>query len=912
MASLKKWLGRRLGAGAVPYLIAIASLVFVLIIFWKPVENDPTKRGGEPVHENDQTGQGGKLVHDFVGDLPTKLEFYAVIALIALAYSAYCWRRRKKLRQEADDVSKIVDRASDRAVVRELRMRALSSRLWAEVLLGGVVASLSVGLYFSIYVSRYVVDEDTRAAADTFIQGRFGREIAALAKGEYWLRIATENATGIPSLRVDPGKDDKELILVVGGHGDASTFVSKDRGLTWKGEDKDVQQKATWELVTLPIEPGQVGTMSRVAGLSEKVEITVAEYGASGHGLVATDDGTAYVTDDGGENWRRWTRQELGLKRSEWLVGAVVGRNGPRVIVGDEGSVRLLADGAWKSADAGLESSVVAFEFSADGRHGLIGTSDGAAYVTADGGENWRRWTRRDLGLKGNEWLGEVVVDGNGPRIIVGDEGSVKLFADGAWKSVDVVLEKRVTASEFSADGRHGLIGTSGGVAYVTADGGEKWRRWTRQELGLKETEWLVEAVVGGNGPRIIVGDEGSVRLFADGAWKSVDVVLERRVTAFEFSADGRHGLIGTRDGATYVTADGGENWRPWTRQVLGLKETEWLVEAVVGGNGPRVVVGNKGSVATSTNGSWSRWGLPDGWIPVSNDEGDLLLVNVLGHVVHDGSGRKLALAASGNVWFNRGQEWEQLSVDFPSEEESVAATALDEEGDPIVVGNKGSAHIRGVTWQSSSEYPSGEEEETGHVTVASLDGTLVVAVAHNNDQVTIYHNKKYSQDDIRRLVADLPEESKLRGRIGTELLAQQARLGRDADRDGQGSDGPRKPMTFLEKIGLDPTFWMRFVAIAATIYFVQLLVRLYQYSIRLAAFWDSRADAILLSPGLSDPARKPSFDELVVAIGPDSFDFKPPRFPPAYGLPVPSKRDSHQVDGIEPGYYTKKNRPDP
>ena len=456
----------------------------------------------------------------------------------------------------------------------------------------------------------------------------------------------------------------------------------------------------------------------------------------------------------------------------------------------------------------------------------------------------------------------------------------MRLLAHGAWKPADVELKSSVTAFEFSADGRHGLIGTRDGEAYVTADGGEKWRRWTRRELELKEGEWLVEAVVGGNGPRVVFGDEGSVKLLADDGWKSAGVELESSVTAFEFSADGRHGLIGTRDGAAYVTADGGENWRRWTRRDLALKETEWLVEAVVGGNGPRVVVGDEGSVAASANGSWTRLGLPDGWTRTSNDEGDLLLANVLGQVVHGESGSKLALAASGSVWFKKGQEWEQLSVDLPSEEESVAAIALDEEGNPIVVGDKGSAHVHGVTWQSSSEYLSGEEEETDPAAVASLDGTLVVAVAHNNDQVTIYHNKKYSQDGIGRLVADLPEESELRGRIGAELLAQQARLGRDADRDGQGSDGPRKSMTFLDKIGLDPTFWMRFVAMAATIYFVQLLVRLYQYSIRLAAFFDSRADAILLSPGLSDSARKPSFDELVVAIGPDSFDFKPPKFP--------------------------------
>ena len=915
MASLTTWRGWRLGAEAVPYLITTAFLVPVLVVLWKLIENNQTKRGDELDH--DSGVGGGQLVHDFVGNLPTQWEFYAVIVLIALAYSAYCWRRRKKLRldQEADDVSKIVSRASDRAVVRELRMRALSSRLWAEVLLGGVVASLFVGLYFSIYVSRYVVGGDSQAVVDAIIQERFRREIVALAKGEYWLRIATESATGIPSLIVGRRKDDeddKELVLLVGGRGDddggASRFVSRDHGLTWTKEDKDGQQKATGELVTLPIEPGEVGAMSIAVSLDENVEITVIEYGARGHGLVATDDGAAYVTADGGKQWRRWTRRDLGLKEREWLVGAVIGETGPRFVVGDEGSVRFLAGDAWKSVDVELESRVTAFEFSADGRHGLIGTADGAAHVTADGGENWRRWTRRDLGLKEREWLVGAVIGETGPRFVVGDEGSLRFLADGAWKLAGVEPESRsgVTAFEFSADGRHGLIGIADGAAHVTADGGENWRRWTRRDLGLKEREWLVGAVIGETGPRFVVGDEGSVRFLAGDAWKSVDVELESRVTAFEFSADGRHGLIGTADGAAHVTADGGENWRWWTQQELGLKENERLVEAVVGGNGPRLAVGAEGSVVVFANGNWSRQSLPDGWTLASNDKGDLLLVNVLSHVVYSESDSKLAVTGSASVWLNEGQKWEQLPVDFASEE-SVAATALDEEGNPIVVGNKGSVRVGEDTWQSNSEYPSGEEEEAGHAAVVSLDGTLVLAVVHNGE-VAIYHNETYSQDSTRKLVDVLPEESELKRRVGTELLAQQTRLGGGADRGGQRQDGTPE-LTIFEKIGLDSTFWMRFAAMAATIYFVQLLVRLYQYSIRLAAFLDSCADAILLSPGLSDPARKPSFDELVAAIGPDSLDFKPPRFPPTYRLPVPRKRDSYQVNDLEASEDVRRGR---
>lgn len=71
--------------------------------------------------------------------------------------------------------------------------------------------------------------------------------------------------------------------------------------------------------------------------------------------------------------------------------------------------------------------------------------------------------------------------------------------------------------------------------------------------------------------------------------------------------------------------------------------------------------------------------------------------------------------------------------------------------------------------------------------------------------------------------------------------------------------------------IGLTQTDWMRIALLAAMSYLLQLLIRQYQYYMRLAGFLDSRADAIVLAQRFE----KVAFDKLVVALGPDAYDFK-------------------------------------
>ena len=114
--------------------------------------------------------------------------------------------------------------------------------------------------------------------------------------------------------------------------------------------------------------------------------------------------------------------------------------------------------------------------------------------------------------------------------------------------------------------------------------------------------------------------------------------------------------------------------------------------------------------------------------------------------------------------------------------------------------------------------------------------------------------------ETMRREVEALPSQSVLRSEIEGFLNNP---LRADAN-DGSREDGGRT-------IGLNQTDWMRIALLAAMSYLLQLLIRQYQYYVRLAGFFDSRADAIVLA----ERFQKVEFDRLVVALGPDAYDFK-------------------------------------
>ena len=68
----------------------------------------------------------------------------------------------------------------------------------------------------------------------------------------------------------------------------------------------------------------------------------------------------------------------------------------------------------------------------------------------------------------------------------------------------------------------------------------------------------------------------------------------------------------------------------------------------------------------------------------------------------------------------------------------------------------------------------------------------------------------------------------------------------------------------------------MRSAALAILFFPVHILVRLYQYGLRLSMFWDARVDALLLARSFAYRSAE-TFGDLAAAPAPDAYDFKPP-----------------------------------
>lgn len=101
--------------------------------------------------------------------------------------------------------------------------------------------------------------------------------------------------------------------------------------------------------------------------------------------------------------------------------------------------------------------------------------------------------------------------------------------------------------------------------------------------------------------------------------------------------------------------------------------------------------------------------------------------------------------------------------------------------------------------------------------------------------------------------------------------------LGSDTEDRGypEADSGDRSYLDVFDNITVT-----RFVIVTVLFFLVQILVRLYQYSLRLASFWESRGDAALMARSFTK-TKTERFDDLVRALAPDSYDFKPsPRSP--------------------------------
>ena len=421
----------------------------------------------------------------------------------------------------------------------------------------------------------------------------------------------------------------------------------------------------------------------------------------------------------------------------------------------------------------------------------------------------------------------------------------------------------------------------------------------------------------------LVVGSRGSVFVTRDKgeSWeqppkqppKLEDLAKGKRLSTVRFAPDGQRGIAGSTTNSVFFTKDGGVRWNRLTDLMEKGSEQEYVARVEFGVNGDSetmLVVGNEGSVFVTQDKeghSWTRPGELEGkWIRPRS--------------VRFAPDRRRGIAGNtmNSVFFttNGGVTWSRLTdlAEKGSKRESVAMVQFCVKGDSktmLVVGNEGSVFVtrdEGQTWlltegldpvtkelvfvraiqenpteerpvgeQNGDGSPSEEKDGSQHSFLMMASDGVYILKTHpvEPEQSLISIQSSVRNDDVLR-----------RSVIGKDILAMSPQ-----ESPGPGSNpgeggGKRRPPDD-PTIDYDPTTIdyeltvMRIASMTILFFLVQLLVRIYQYNLRLASFLDSRADAVLLARTFASDGSIP-FDDLVRSMAPDDYDFKPqPRLPP-------------------------------
>ena len=229
----------------------------------------------------------------------------------------------------------------------------------------------------------------------------------------------------------------------------------------------------------------------------------------------------------------------------------------------------------------------------------------------------------------------------------------------------------------------------------------------------------------------------------------------------------------------------------------------------------------------------------------------------------------------------DRGRTWSDSDGLKLNESERIAAAAFSTDGKHgVVTGGEGSVF---ATQSSGRSWTSTERDYQGTIFIdvvsALPGGRNFVAM---DDDGGVHLLKPYpdmaewesrSLDTMRIRIEE--DEILLNSVIGLEITKfLDSVLSADVNVDDGEAPEPGNDETLFSRL-FGELMGMRVVILIALLFLVQILVRLYQYSLRLAAFWDARADAVLLARSFAYRSAE-TFDDLVATLTPDAYDFKP------------------------------------
>ena len=893
--------------------IAVVALLLVVAVLFCVLISDSFE---VPAVSEEGGDRATRSIRDFMKQAPTEK---SVIILAASAVSLwlisrlyYLWALQK---QWALRKSEYINQQSslqphDWISIFDIRKRAFFLRFRADVILGFIVALLASGSYLVLFVLPLILEDERSGLLDRLFHDKFGPQLQQVADGTAWSLLS-----GQPDSTTHGEQEDERGALPAEG-----VEVDRVPGV--------FQRLPTLSVYTLTVPRNNGLTTGSSWVRRGHVSVSPEDTGRlrgffSADGLLgfyeSHQSSLLHFTADAGANWQQVS---LNLNSDEHLRRVVFARQEKAaVVVGDAGTVSLVKFKASNGtvelvsgkAQTGLPDNLLAADvnfalaLSANGRDGFVAVHDDRRLFSfvADVENDTLELSEVQLNGQARDSIGDpasrrLAISASGAlAVVAADRGSVTVLAKGQndkWevrKTVELPTSETIRAVRMSRDESVLLVVGTNGTIWSIEPAGDSGSTPAHVSLDMAAEEQVhLLFLAGGNGTNInmifVVGNKGTVYTLQYDKQKRE--IVRRSSTVLKFALDetirqaamgpsGRIGAILGTENLFLKTSVGGE-WR--VASVEGLSLNRQLRGVSVHEALDRVVLRDyaRNYYMQQVNGTWQldeSLLLGEGEdVAASGATGDAVIV-----VGERGSIRfKLPLTEplTGKPW----KEGAEVPL-APSEEPILAA--IDDRGiQKLVATNTGKVLLQrrmGGEWIRTGFIDEhgrgdGDSDATGNedglfASVRWRDGSFRIDTT--NGQVLALAALPSLADAYQWPPVAVMDELE-RNNLHNSHLYQEMTKFVEAyyARPVPGAD--ERMLLSAEETNL---LFSRVVTLAILFLLVHILVRSYQYVLKLSAFWDARADAMLAAETFGSHGRVP-FDRLVQSFAPDALDFKPPR----------------------------------
>ena len=689
--------------------------------------------------------------------------------------------------------------------------------------------------------------------------------------------------------------DDGTIGILTGSSG--SIFLTADRAETWR---------------RLP--------------LRDSDETAYATLSADGNAaIIWTRSGDAYVIA-GDMREEQLSPLELEFTSGERIVGALLSADGSAAIVRTSRGRAYRTVGElddWIPIPLGPSPApITATALNADGSVAIIATRESQVYFTINGLGEWRPLT---VQLAPGESIRFAALNADGTAGILGTSENQIYVTESGLTNLELVpsLEdkRRITALALSADGSAAMIVKRGPRIYVATDGLRNWQQ-VELELGLGLGISGAALNADGSAGAIRAGTSGASSVYVaagdlknwvkfgpegpdhavSASFSGSDLLVTRyirmahvaadnqmpasrlwllpgeTVAVKALNADSTAGILGGDRGTVFVKRSGQEDWQPMS---LG-GGIGGISVGSLNADGTFLLIGTYGGAAYVRKPDSDHWefveelGQPDSFRPIT-----LTALTRDGRAGILGRGDREVHVTTGGL-----DNWTPVAIPLEFDERLAAAEFSVDGTSSLIAGNRGSIAVSndgGNTWYPQKLSLDSEDSINKVTSSAALtDGLLL----HSDEGSSFVLGRFPSLAGW--VTMSLTEIAQA---VESDILLKHSKIGQSVVTFVERTVGGVTAPGFLTSVSgsgqktnseegplagvLNNLTLIRIVTLTVLFFLVQILVRLYQYSLRLAAFSESRADALLIAQKITGNKVR-DLGGVVDALAPDAYDFKP------------------------------------